>query len=125
MRKKRLTVKKLERIMQEHGAVLRAVPNTTISIYETSLAHLCSRSNTRVEYLEGYNREMLVVESVPNNAGKFFIESVRSTSSTIQFSAVQFTNGPYDSIEDAVNALLEGKVKTPYHKVGKRSKNES
>lgn len=94
-----MTIQELEKIMQEHGIVLRAIPMKTRGIYETYHKELYS--DGKIEYLEPFGREMLVVESIPRHAGKFCIQSTTDTMSTIRFA-----NEFYDSIESAVESVL-------------------
>lgn len=103
-----LTIEKLTEIMQEYGITIRAIPKTTRGIYEP--IHKDEFPDGRLEYVEGYDREMLVVDLVPEHAGKFMIESVRSICST-----VLFANRYFDSIEEAVQAFLDGKVTSPLY----------
>ena len=100
-----MTIQELETIMQEHGIVLRAIPNKTCGVYEVS--HKDEFPEGRIVYLEEYKREMLVVERTPKNAGKFLIELVHSTAANVCFTA-QF----YDNIEGAVNAMLSVDTKS-------------
>lgn len=67
-----LTIKKLEKLMIYHGIVLRAIPERVINICEKSNIDRYPRGV--IKYLEDYKREVLVVESVPQNASKFILE---------------------------------------------------
>lgn len=101
-----MDIEELEKIMREHGAVLRAIPYKTHEVYE--LYNRDVLPDGRIEYLEQYGREMLVVERVPENAGNFLIESAKSTIGTITFH-----NRPYKTIVEAVDALVNGDIKSP------------
>ena len=97
-----MTIKELEQIMVKYGVAIKAIPKKMISVYEKS--HINEYPHGEVKYLEGYQREMLVVESEPKNAGKFVIVKNTGTSTNIWF-VKEF----YNSIEEAVNALLDSK----------------
>lgn len=105
--KKAMTIQELEKFMKEHGVALRAIPLKGRVIYAPHYKD--EYPDGKIMYLEEpYNREMLVVEFTPPHAGKFLIESVKGTSAT-----VWFTNRYFDSIEDAVEAVLSGEAKSP------------
>lgn len=101
-----MTIQELEKIMQEHGAVIRAIPLKIREILEASYEK--AYPDGQVMYLDEYKREMLVREYVPKHAGEFCIEAVKSATTTVIFGP-QF----FDSIEDAVSALINGDVKSP------------
>lgn len=96
-----MDIKDLEKIMVEHGVVLRAIPMKVTGIYETR--HQKKFPNARVEYLEDFKREMLIDERVPINAGRFIFEANQGTGSLVKFYAKKF----YDSIEEAIEDLLK------------------
>jgi len=98
-----MDIKELEKIMVSHGVVLRALPKKTRGIYERY--HIDKYPHGTIKYLEEYKREMLVIESVPKNAGKFIFECERSTSATVHFSGKKY----FDSIEQAIEDLVESK----------------
>lgn len=108
-RRDAMTLEELGSIMQEHGLVLRAIPKKVRGVYEAY--HKDDYPDGQVMYLEEHGREMLVVERVPKNAGKFLIESVKNTGDTVWFSKRFF-----GSIEEAVGAVLSGDAKSPDHK---------
>ena len=101
-----MDIAELEKIMQERGVVLRAIPNKVREVYEAS--HQDQFPDGRLEYLENYGRVMLVREYAPQHAGQFLIESVKSTSATVWFQP-RF----YPHIEDAVKDLVDGRAKSP------------
>lgn len=96
-----MDIKELENIMILNGVVLRALPRIMRGIYETR--HIDIFPNGTIEYLEEYKREMLVVYTVPKNAGKFIFECARNTMNSVSFAGKKY----YDTIEEAVNDLLE------------------
>ena len=100
-----MEIKELEDIMITHSVVLRAIPKKVVGVYEKQ--HIDSYPTGTIQYLERYKREMLVVESIPKNAGKFIFECQRNTSSSVHFSGKKF----FDSIEEAVADLLESSAK--------------
>lgn len=95
-----MNIKELESIMIEYGVVLRAIPKTVRGVYEKY--HIDKYPNGTIEYLEEYKREMLVVISVPKNAGKFVFECQKNTISGVQFQGNKY----FDSIELAIADLL-------------------
>lgn len=105
-----MTMEELEKTMVEHGAVLRAVPLKTVSIFEP--CHKDKYPDGRIRYVEELGREMLVVERIPEHAGKFMVETARHTSPI-----VYFTKRYFDHIEDAVEALASGNAGSPVHTV--------
>jgi len=96
-----MTIQELEKIMVQYGVAIRAIPQTVISVYEAS--HIDQYPEGHLEFLEGYGREMLIVQKTPHKAGKFVIIPDNGTSTSVSFACEPF----YDSIEDAVDALLE------------------
>jgi hypothetical protein len=100
-----MDIKKLEQIMIAHGVVLRAIPEKIVSVIE--VYHKDKYPDGRIEYIERYKREMLVVEKIPIHAGKFIFECAKNTNGMIQFYGKRY----FDSIDEAVNALLEDKNK--------------
>lgn len=95
-----MDIKELENIMISHGIVLRAIPKIERSICEKRRAN--EFPDGKIEYLEEYKREMLVIERIPKYAGKFIFEYKQGTASTVKFTGKKF----FDSIEQAVNDLL-------------------
>lgn len=94
-----MTIKELEKIMVENAITIKAIPNKVVSIFEKS--HIDKYPNGCIQYLEQYKREMLVVETIPKNAGKFVIGKNTGNSSVVSYNGVFF-----DSIEDAVDSLF-------------------
>lgn len=94
-----MTIQELEQIMVENAVTIKAIPEKVVSIFEKS--HLNEYPNGCIQYLEQYKREMLVVETVPKNAGKFVIG--RNTGNS---SVVRYEGKFYNSIEEAVADLL-------------------
>lgn len=99
-----MEIKELEDIMVTHSVVLRAIPKKVVDVYEKQ--HIDSYPTGTIRYLERYKREMLVVESIPKNAGKFLFEQQNNTASMVQFRGKKY----FDSIEEAVADLLENSV---------------
>jgi hypothetical protein len=97
-----MDIKELERLIITNGLVIRAVP---LKVFETCEAyHISKYPNGVIHYDERFKRDMLKLEKIPKNAGKFIIERAANTTSQVQF----VPNGKYyNSIEDAVNAILE------------------
>jgi len=94
-----MDIQLLEEIMITHGIVLRAIPRKVRGVYDKR--HLDKYPNGIITYLEEYKRDMLVVETIPQNAGKFIFESVKSTRSTVSFSGKKY----FDSIEEAIEHI--------------------
>lgn len=94
-----MTIQELEAVMQEHGAVIRAIPLKIREVMD--VCHATEYEDGQVMYLEEYRRDMFVREYVPKNAGKFLIEPVRHTMSMVRFHSEFF-----DSVEDAVASLM-------------------
>ncbi len=94
-----MTVKELEQLMIDNALIIRAVPKKVVQVFEKS--HLKDFPNGKIQYIEKYKREMLVVETVPKNAGKFLIGRNLENSSI-----VRYEGQVYDSIEEAVNDVL-------------------
>lgn len=101
--------------MVEHGIALRAIPLKVRETYEIS--HAAQIPDGHIMYLEEFKREMLVVERVPQNAGKFAFESSCGTSATVRFQG----NAYYDSIKDAMDAILRtSEPKTKEFRIGQK-----
>lgn len=96
-----MDIKDIERVLVTYGVAIRAIPARERKVLEAY--HAKDFPNGRVEYLPAYKREMLVVERVPEHAGKFTFEVVGNTVSTVTFSGNRY----YDSIEGVIAALLE------------------
>ena len=96
-----MDIKELEKIMVEHGLVIRVIPQKVRSILEKQ--HVDKFPDGKIEYLEKYKREMLVVEETPKNAGKFVIECVKHNYADVHFAGKNF----YGSIEEAVEDFLK------------------
>lgn len=106
-----MTIEQLEGIMQEYGIVLRAIPKKTFEVYES--CHKDRFPDGKIQYLESYGRDCLVVERIPKHAGEFLIESVKGTGSMVWFQGRFFP-----SIEDAITAIVEKKAGSPVYKEG-------
>lgn len=98
-----MNIDELEATMSQYGMVIRAIPEKIRGVYEVS--HQDLFPNGQIMYLEEYKREMLVVETRPQHAGKFVIECARHTYSRVQFNGKKF----YDTISEAVNDVLRQK----------------
>ena len=96
-----MTIKELEQIMIQNAITIKAIPEKVVSVFEK--CHLAEYPNGSIQYLDKYKREMLVVETIPKNAGKFVIGRNTGISSVVKYEG-QF----YDSIEDAIIDLLNG-----------------
>ena len=94
-----MDIKELEKMMVEHGLVLRAIPMKVTHVFDTY--HADKYPQGTIKYMEEYGREMVVVEKVPENAGKFVVEQVRNTGRTVRFKEDRF----FDSIEDIVTNI--------------------
>ena len=92
-----MDIKTLEQKMIANGLVIRAIPLKIISHCE--VRYIDKYPTGIVHYNEKYKRNMLKVERIPKNAGKFIFEQNGDTSSMIRFTP----NGKYyDSIEDLI-----------------------
>lgn len=89
--------------MISHGVVLRAIPEKIRGVYEKR--HIDKYPDGVIKYLDDYKREMLVVEIIPKNAGKFIFECARNTNSMVKFMGKKY----FDSIEEAVESLQNNK----------------
>ena len=85
-----MTLIELENILIEYGAALRP--------------------NGQIVYLDEFKREMLVVKSIPTNAGKFVFEHNCGTGRMVRFTGRQY----YNSIEEVIESLLRLE-KPSYH----------
>lgn len=95
----KMDTKELYKIMVEHGVVLRAIPDKIVKIYEKQ--HFDKYPDGTIKYMEEFEREMLIVEQTPINAGKIIMEQRKDTGSIVVFTGKKF----YDSIEQAVADL--------------------
>lgn len=95
-----MDIQELEKIMVEYGVVLRPIPKIVRSVYEKKYA--TTTPDGVVKYMEKYKREMLVVERVPENAGKFIFECQKNTNRIVHFHGKKY----FDSIEEAIQYLL-------------------
>lgn len=94
-----MDIKELEQIMIKNGIVLRAIPDKVVMVCEKE--HIDTFPNGEIQYLDEYKREMLVMETVPDHAGKFLIESDKNTCRNIRFGSEKY----YNSIEEALKSL--------------------
>lgn len=97
-----MTIQELEKIMQEHGLVIRALPKKRRQVLEAGYKTVYPDGT--IMYMEEFKRKMLVREQdlAPHLAGKFLIQSVKGTSADVHFEHELF-----DSIEDAVTSVLK------------------
>lgn len=100
----------LERLMVEHGACIRAIPEKKREIYEAYHVNDPKFSKPdyirkEVVYLEEFKREMLVVERIPENAGMFLVETHLGTSAEVRFSGKKY----YKTLEEAIDAIEKDK----------------
>lgn len=93
--------------MVTHGIIIRAIPQKVRSVYETS--HAARYPQGQIQYLEGFHREMLVVERTPDHAGKFIAVKQANTQAGVRFSGCAY----FDSIQQAVEALLTEEQPAP------------
>ena len=98
-----MNIQELEKIMIEHGVIIRAITPFHISIYE--VRHKDKYSNAEEYYDKQLKRNMIRVKTEHSNkvARKFIIETMADTSSTVKFYKPIF----YNSIEDAIQSLLK------------------
>ena len=99
-------LKTLERLMVEHGACIRAIPEKDREIYEAYHVNDPEFSKPdiirkEVVYLEEFKREMLIVERVPEDAGMFLVETGLGTAAQVRFSGKQY----YKTLEEAITAI--------------------
>lgn len=90
------TIEKLESTMRQFSLCIRAIPLKTTRILEAS--HIIEFPNGKVVKLPEFNREMLVVESIPENAGKFIVEQQMNTDKTTRFHPSKY----YNSLEQVL-----------------------
>lgn len=103
------TIEELEKVMKKHGAVICAVPETAIEVYDLAMKDRVPGG--RVVYMEKYGKECVVREFVPVHAGQFRVEIRKKPGNT-----VQFVGGYYDTLEDVAQALENGEVISPVYK---------
>lgn len=108
--KEPLTINVLEQIMRDYGVVIRAIPMCTHYVHEACYEN--QFPNGKVMYLKEYGRNMLIVTGIPKHAGKFLIEPAKHTSVTVRFKERYF-----DTIEEAINALINGEIELPEYVV--------
>lgn len=96
-----MNIQELEKIMIEHGVIIRAITPYHISVYE--VRHKDKYPNAEEYYDERFKRNMIRVKTEHSNdvAGKFIIETMEDTSSTVKFYKPVF----YNSIEEAIQSL--------------------
>lgn len=99
-----ITLHELEAVMVHTGLTIRAIPRMTTCIYEAS--HANEYPSGRVMYLGEYNREMLVVDKIPDFAGKFIAECVVADDAAIHFNAYD----TFDSLADVLQAVAEHSI---------------
>lgn len=90
------TIEKLESTMRQFSLCIRAIPLKTTRILEAS--HIIEFPNGKVVKLPEFNREMVVVENTPENAGKFIVEQQMNTDKTTRFHPSKY----YDSLENVL-----------------------
>lgn len=95
-----MDIRELEAVMVKYGLVIKAVPEKVTGVYEKEHADMFPDGETK--YLDEYKRDMLVVESVPEHAGKFLFSQVKNTDSTVRFKGEKF----YDSIEHGIHDIM-------------------
>ena len=80
-----MTIQELEKIMQEHGLVIRALPKKRRQVLEAGYKTVYPDGT--IMYMEEFKRKMLVREQdlAPHLAGKFLIQSVKGTSADVHF----------------------------------------
>lgn len=103
-------VRELEALILRHGAIIRAVPTETKSVYEIS--HAAEHPGGQIKYLPEYGREMLVVWRRHAAGGQFLLKTSESAGATVKFTM----HDAYGSLEDVLGALrrLDGaREKTP------------
>lgn len=96
-----MDIKELEEIMISEGIVLRAIPSKTVGIYEKY--HINEFPHGTIQYLDEYKREMLVVESIPELAGKFLLQTAKHQNCIVRFDNKEL----FDSIEDAMKKYMD------------------
>lgn len=96
-----MDLNELNDIFINKGIVLRAIPRKVKGIYEKSHAH--DFPDGKIQYLDEFRREMLVLEYVPEHAGEFLIEFAKNTDSIVRFSEKKY----FVSLEDALTSILE------------------
>lgn len=102
MTDKKMDLKELERLMIEHGLVIRAIPCETTRILEAY--HKDNYPDGVVYYDERFKRDMLKVTKKNSQGGKFII-----TQKPTQDTIINYWGKPvvfYDSIEEAVNSIV-------------------
>lgn len=90
---------RLGSLMAKRGACIRAIPLKTRVIVE--LRHAGEYSDGKIAFLPEYGREMLVIERVPDNAGRFLLETGTGTGATVRFPGREH----YDTLSETLEAL--------------------
>ena len=107
------TIEELEKVMKKHGAVICAVPETAMEVYDLAMKDRIPGS--RVVYMEKYGKECVVREFVPVHAGQFRVAVSKKPGNPINF-----FGGYYDTLEDVARALENGEVNSPAYKDRKK-----
>lgn len=98
-KKRHYDIVELERIMVENGLVLRAVPKQIREVYE--ICHQKQFPDAKIEFLEAYNREMLVRERKPKYGGMFLAIEAKNTNGRVDFGPCgRYRPKFYSSISD-------------------------
>ena len=96
-----MDINELQRLMQETGACIRAIPLRKRGILDAKAKALFPKGQGRLAFLPAFNREMLVAEAIPEHAGKFVIKTDCGIESIAHVEKDKY----YDTLEEAVEVL--------------------
>lgn len=74
---------RFEALMRKHSLVIRTVPELEQHVFETK--HKDRYPDGKIQYVEEYKRDMLVVKKIPEHAGEFIACSLPNTESVVKF----------------------------------------
>lgn len=95
------TIDFVQDVMREYSLVIRAIPNKDRHVYEKE--HIDMYPNGTIEMLgKPFNREMLVVENIPEHAGEFVIGFAKHTLSGVSF----IKNRYFKNIDEIIDFVL-------------------
>lgn len=106
----KLTIEKLEKLMVEHGIVIRAIPYEHVDVLEIS--HKDKHPGCEVYFDEICNREMIKVTKKNSKGGKFIVTTEATQGTKILGWGKKSREwgkknpvGFYDTIEEAIASL--------------------
>lgn len=98
-----MDINELERMMVKYGIAIRTIPLKQRHVLEKCHIGDYPKGHGKIQYLEEYGREMLVIETVPSHAGQFTFEFAKNTDSRVIFHGKAF----FESLEELVDYFQE------------------